>query len=150
MTPQAALTTILKRLTRLANRGDRADLDAFMESDELSRLRQFILPKSIPVVGAAYDKALERIQLRHRPLAPGKRRACWTADMVARLKASWDRHGNPYRVARELGITEKAAKVAYRKFIENGAAPRQTLQDGRSVAGGPTSGPVLDPLKRAA
>ena len=153
MTPQGALTKVMITLRQLGKKGDRADLDAYMASEALAMLKQLIPAKSIPTVGAAYDKALEHIEQRHRPLAPGKHRAHWTADMVARLKASWARHGNPYRVAKELQITERAAIAAHHRFVVQGTPPREALGEPRGAPAKPEApfpAPAEAPPGRAA
>jgi hypothetical protein len=78
----------------------------------------------MPAVTAAYDKALKAIEQRHKPLAKGPHRARWDAAMVGRLKVAWEQHGgNLYRVARDLGVTEKAASRAYTRFLISGTPP---------------------------
>jgi hypothetical protein len=143
MTPQGALTKIAKKLHWLGKKGDRADLDAYMASEELAMLKQIITGKAMTTVGASYDKALACIEKRH-PTLPAGKRAKWDVEMIARFRASWNRHRNQYRVAQELQITERAAIAAYHKFVVRDTPPRwqnppRKARDTLQQAGHPSS-----------
>jgi hypothetical protein len=116
-------------LARIGRRGDRADLDAFMASEQGAMLKALIPLRSMPAVTAAYDKALKAIEQRHKPLAKGPHRARWDAGMVERLRLLWAFHnGNAYRVARDLRVTERAARRAYERFLIAGTPPTSQPQ----------------------
>jgi transcriptional regulator with PAS, ATPase and Fis domain len=126
------MTAALKRLGRS---GDRADLDAYMASEEAAMLKGLIMTKSIPAVAAAYDRALRKIEMRFKPLAKGPARARWTIETQMQLKAAWERHGgNVYRVARDLGITERAAQRAYERYLAPGTPAPSQPQDRPALA----------------
>jgi hypothetical protein len=128
--PAGALSKLTAAIRRIGRNGDRADLDAYMDSEEAAMLKALVPLRNMPAVTAAQDKALKAIEQRHKPLPKGPHRGRWDAAMVERFKASWDRHGgNIYRVSRELGVTEFAVRGAYRRFVKLGDPPTSYPQE---------------------
>jgi len=136
-----ALSYITGRIGKIARCSDLATLDAFVSSEQFVALFARVPPGQRPSALMAYGSARAKCLKRVPVAAPGTAKADWKKPgEIERFKRAWEQHGgNRYLVAREMGITEGAAKIAHLRFIVKGATATYTSpknasrkpQDGR-------------------
>lgn len=119
----AALSSITGRMAGIAKTHDLIALDAFIASPKFLELFGALPAQKKPSVFKAYNTTRLKC-LQWRPVAaPKTATADWKKPgEIDRFKTLWFKHGgNRYLVARAMRITEGAVKVAYHRFIKNGA-----------------------------
>ena len=118
-----ALATLTGRFGAIARLHDVAALDAYVASDTFFDLLAQVPPGKRAAAFTSYGRARVACLKRKPVAAPKATRADWKKPgEIDRFKKAWFQHkGNKYLVAREMGITEGAVKVAHNRFIKHGA-----------------------------
>lgn len=142
MTPQGAIIKITKIITAISKRDDVWALDCYIASDGFNRDFACVALHRRPGLMRTYSEARARCSERKPVAKAGTVKVEWKNNpaLIARLVASWARHdGNAHRVARDLSITEGAAKRAYARYVGatatvNAEKPPRMTQDARDAS----------------
>lgn len=132
MKPIGALQQLGRKFVRIAKWETIEALERFVAGEEFLRLFATVPPAMRVTVIKAYQQANEKCAKRKPLPEAGTRGVCktvWDALTVKRFATTWAKHARTHErhkeivraVAREMGITEGSAAVAYSRFIKRGA-----------------------------
>lgn len=120
--PNTAFQLLKGDFSRLKRLGDMKKLAAFVESPRYNELHGLLSPKQKFDLQDHFSAAKSAAQKRQKKLKPIPRYSqrgwrTWTPERIAKLKAAERKHGSDEGIARELGISLTAARMARWRHI---------------------------------
>jgi len=137
ISPYKANSFLLKKFAHIAKFGNMKTFRDFLASPKYAENYAALSPLHRVAVAKAMARAFEATDQK-APLPRFSKRGwrTWDAERIAKLKAADAKHGNDEGIAREMGISLKAAKAARWRHI------------GRRQR--PSVGPATDLVEQAA
>lgn len=118
ISPNTAFHFLTRKFAHIERFGNIKTMRDFLASRKYRDHNAVLLPSHIVIVSKALARAMAAVdQKQPLPLFSKRGWRSWTPERIAKLKAADAKHGNDEGIARELGISLKAAKAARHRHI---------------------------------
>ena len=133
MTPQSALLVLSRRVRNFATI---KALEAGVASPDFQERFALLSGQQRMTISALVGERQVLLMGRERPVptTTESKASKWTPDFIAKLKAAERKHGSDIGIARELGLTKKAAARARLRYIGTRAQIAAATSDQQKAA----------------